>query len=171
MAGLLLLVFSSFFSFLRVKQGETRWSFVTSITGWVLRPLRTWADNMGTFQAGLIFLLSFLLATGRQLSKGVFSNPVYKTMFHCCRWFSVFLQCRCVCCKILMVSIPREGLEEGRGKRIQCLGCILVRNVGIRCRKSFLLSCKRTAWLRLLNLLEQGGSKERALPSCQLIKS
>ena len=27
--------------------------------------------------------------------------------------------------------------------------------------------CKKTALLSLLNLLEQGGRKERALPSCQ----
>ena len=75
-------------------------------------------------------------------------------MFHCCRWFSVLLQGRCVCCRIWMVSVPRGGLGGGSEKRIQCLRCILVRNVGMRCWKSWVVkgqwgSDSLTCWSRV----------------------
>lgn len=60
MAGSLLLAFSSFFLFFRVKgmeHRETHCSFVTSITGWILRSLLTaWANSMDMAQA--VFSLS-----------------------------------------------------------------------------------------------------------------
>jgi len=47
MAGFLLLGSSSFFSFLRegTEQREPCWSFVTSVTSWILRSLLTARAN------------------------------------------------------------------------------------------------------------------------------
>ena len=53
MAGCLLLVFLPCFQGEEVEQGETYWSFVSSITGWVLRSLLT---ALGMAQA--VFSLS-----------------------------------------------------------------------------------------------------------------
>ena len=51
MAGFLLCDVSSFFSFLReeVEQEEPCWSFVTSVTSWILRSLLTARANEWTW--------------------------------------------------------------------------------------------------------------------------
>ena len=59
MAGFLWLGSSSFFSFLRegTEQGEPCWSFVTSVTSWILRSLLTaWANGVDMTRA--VFSLS-----------------------------------------------------------------------------------------------------------------